>query len=192
MVSTKTKTKKHAAFRKKTLPMVPNWSYLTNHWEAGISFQGLRPVFLWNCFYHNQHRQRLCVHRLCIPTVLEFMGQCIYKCFVRLFLVFPVDQFDWLGEKNQQPYGGFAKTKTDTLANWCLEQRLSYWWSAQADQFVCPDSFFGTWMKDWNHPKLLRGQLLSWSLLLILLKREWSVYNRSISCMYYTYINHAY
>lgn len=39
------------------------------------------------------------------------MGQCIYKCFVRLFLVFPVDQFDWLGEKNQQPYGGVRKNK---------------------------------------------------------------------------------
>lgn len=78
---------------------------------------------------------------------------------VNCLLFFFVNQFDWLGEKNQQPYGGDSqKQRPHTLANCCLEQRLSYWWSAQTD-------FFGTWMKDyWNDSKLLTGAVaeLSW------------------------------
>ena len=124
----------------------------------------------------------------------------VYKIYIyinalwdcQLFVVCFVDQFDWLGEKNQQPYGGgVAKTKTPHPCELLPGAKAVV-------LMICTrpiNSFVGFLfsVRGWKTETIRNswgGQLLSWCLLLILLKREWSVYNRSISCMYYIWIMH--
>lgn len=111
---------------------------------------------------------------------------------VPCLLFFPVDQFDWfLGVKinNIIREVDSLKNKEKTPHPW----RTAAWSEGcRIDDLHQADHFFGTFR--WKTTETIRnswgGAVAELMFVVFLLKKEWSVYNRSISYMYYIWIMH--